>query len=216
MDETGWFSVTPERVAIEIAQLLPNNDNDSSSNNSNLVVYDGFAGLGGNAIQFALVGNHRVIAAELDVNRARLCRHNAKVYNAQVDLIIGDFFNLDLLNVDVVFASPPWGGPSVNDQLVFRLDDRMFELAKKARSMTKNLIIYLPRHTSILDLARLSESVGDDYFRVVIHRNEDQRGIVAISALFGPMFVDGNCDDPEPVVETKQKQKKRKRQKIKS
>lgn len=43
MDEQGWYSVTPEQIAITQAQRCQNPT----------VVIDCFAGVGGNAIQFA-------------------------------------------------------------------------------------------------------------------------------------------------------------------
>lgn len=45
LDEEGWYSVTPEEVAIRHAQHCRSTD----------VVIDCFAGVGGNAIQFANV-----------------------------------------------------------------------------------------------------------------------------------------------------------------
>lgn len=45
LDEEGWFSVTPEEVAIHQASRCAGAP----------VVIDGFAGVGGNAIQFAKV-----------------------------------------------------------------------------------------------------------------------------------------------------------------
>lgn len=43
LDEEGWFSVTPEEIAVRHAQRCAGVG----------VVIDGFAGVGGNAIQFA-------------------------------------------------------------------------------------------------------------------------------------------------------------------
>lgn len=43
MDEEGWFSVTPEEIAVRHAQRSV----------SGGVVVDCFAGMGGNSIQFA-------------------------------------------------------------------------------------------------------------------------------------------------------------------
>lgn len=45
LDEEGWYSVTPEEVAIRHAQHCRSSD----------VVIDCFTGVGGNAIQFAKV-----------------------------------------------------------------------------------------------------------------------------------------------------------------
>lgn len=54
MDEEGWYSVTPEAIALHIAERVCCD-----------VVVDPFVGCGGNAVQFALVC-HLVFAIDLD------------------------------------------------------------------------------------------------------------------------------------------------------
>ena len=59
------------------------------------VVVDAFAGVGGNAIQFALTCD-RVIAVELCPQRLETARHNAQVYGVahKIDFICGDFLEV--------------------------------------------------------------------------------------------------------------------------
>lgn len=59
------------------------------------VIVDAFAGVGGNAIQFALTCN-RVIAVDLCPQRLQIARHNAEVYGvaAKIDFVQGDFLEL--------------------------------------------------------------------------------------------------------------------------
>ena len=103
MDEESWYSVTPENIARHIAQRC----------RCDLIV-DGFCGVGGNAIQFALTCE-RVIAIDIDPEKIRRARINARVYGVEerIEFIVGDFFNLipSLTGADVIFLSPPWGGP---------------------------------------------------------------------------------------------------------
>lgn len=54
MDEEGWYSVTPEAIALHIAERVCCD-----------VVVDPFVGCGGNAVQFALV-SHLVFAIDVD------------------------------------------------------------------------------------------------------------------------------------------------------
>lgn len=75
MDETGWFSVTPEVIANHIAERF-------KIVGVNTVV-DGFAGVGGNAIAFALQGL-KVIAVELDPIRLACAKHNAMVCSLSI------------------------------------------------------------------------------------------------------------------------------------
>lgn len=55
-----------------------------------------------------------VIAIDIDPKKIELARHNASVYNVEdrIEFIVGDFLELaPSLKGDVVFLSPPWGGP---------------------------------------------------------------------------------------------------------
>ena len=67
---------------------------------------DAFAGVGGNAIQFALTCD-RVIAVELCLQRLTIARHNAKVYGVahKIEFICGDFLQLaPSLKVGMLFG----------------------------------------------------------------------------------------------------------------
>ncbi len=59
------------------------------------VIVDAFAGVGGNAIQFALTCD-RVIAVELCAQRLELAKHNAEVYGVahKINFICGDFLQV--------------------------------------------------------------------------------------------------------------------------
>ena len=65
------FSVTPEVLATHLAARCCCD-----------LVIDAFAGVGGNAIQFAFTCEH-VIAIDIDPERLRLAKHNARVYGVR-------------------------------------------------------------------------------------------------------------------------------------
>ncbi|NXU99231.1 TGS1 synthase, partial [Cettia cetti] len=114
LDREGWFSVTPEKIAEHIAIRV------SQSFNCDIIV-DAFCGVGGNAIQFALTSK-RVIAIDIDPEKLRLARHNAEVYGVaeHIQFLCGDFMALAAgLRADVVFLSPPWGGPDYATAEIF-------------------------------------------------------------------------------------------------
>lgn len=55
-----------------------------------------------------------VIAIDIDAKKIEMARHNAEIYGVadRIEFIVGDFLQLsDSLRADVVFLSPPWGGP---------------------------------------------------------------------------------------------------------
>ena len=84
LDEEAWYSVTPEKIAEDIAKKM-----------SCHLVVDAFCGAGGNAIQFAKTCS-RVIAIDIDCKKVEMARHNARVYGVEekIDFIVGDFFNI--------------------------------------------------------------------------------------------------------------------------
>lgn len=124
LDEEGWYSVTPERIASQIAERCRCD-----------VILDAFCGVGGNAIAFAKTC-HRVIAMDNSPTRLALARHNATVYGVadRIEFVLADYIafahsyldrweatttshpinsgnNAKRRPIDVVFLSPPWGGP---------------------------------------------------------------------------------------------------------
>jgi trimethylguanosine synthase len=131
LDEEGWYSVTPERVADQIAERCRCD-----------TILDAFCGVGGNAIAFAKtcergarnlgvllcaiaqIGGGAVIALDTNPTRLALARHNAVLYGVadRIEFVLADYLSfarsyLSLPStsnrkIDVVFLSPPWGGPS--------------------------------------------------------------------------------------------------------
>ncbi|EAU90675.1 Tgs1 protein [Coprinopsis cinerea okayama7 len=183
LDEEGWFSVTPERIANQIAERCRCD-----------TILDAFCGVGGNAIAFAQTCN-RVIALDTSPVRLALARHNAEIYGVadRIEFILADYISFanTLASstpkstsesnssstkqriIDVVFLSPPWGGPSylasvdTNGDAVettehpsYTLDSILpipgTELFTLSRKLTPNIAYYLPRNTSIDEISKLA------------------------------------------------------------
>lgn len=153
LDYEGWFSVTPEKIAEHIAERCQCD-----------VIVDAFCGVGGNAIQFAFSCNH-VIAIDIDPTRLACAKHNAQIYGVEnrISFILGDFFQLaPTLKADVVFLSPPWGGPEYISKKVFDIDSMiqpvsgrvMFNVASR---ITDNIAFFLPRNVDIEQVASLAK-----------------------------------------------------------
>lgn len=69
-----------------------------------------------------------VLAIDIDPVRLDLARHNATVYCVadRIDFVQGDFLQLaPRLRGDVVFLSPPWGGPDYLTAEVFDIKTMM-------------------------------------------------------------------------------------------
>jgi trimethylguanosine synthase len=207
LDEEGWFSVTPELVANQIADRCCCD-----------TVLDAFCGVGGSAIAFAMTcqrGMYRVgplqssqaddylvITLDTSPTRLALARHNAQIYGVadRIEFVLSDFLSfaksynslpslsrhgntkpLDARKIDVIFLSPPWGGPSyingfsgvstpwTDDIIPAPTSDSNHpsyslssiqpihgaELFDLARKITRNVAYYLPRSTRIEEVSAL-------------------------------------------------------------
>ncbi|KAG8905827.1 hypothetical protein FRC01_008227, partial [Tulasnella sp. 417] len=180
LDEEGWYSVTPERIADHIAERCRCD-----------TILDAFCGVGGNAIAFAKTCE-RVIALDNSPTRLALARHNATIYGVQdrIDFILCDYLDFARAyaklpstrrNIEVVFLSPPWGGPQYllssstngkpsshaaedessesstpNYSLTSILPipgDQLFQLTK---NLTGNIAYYLPRNMDLKEVSKLA------------------------------------------------------------
>ena len=71
-----------------------------------------------------------MIAIDIDPEKIALAKHNATVYGVEdrIEFIIGDYLQVaPRLKADVVFLSPPWGGPEYLNADIFDLET-MIEL----------------------------------------------------------------------------------------
>lgn len=102
-----------------------------------------------------------MLAIDKDPKKIEMARHNAELYGVadRIQFIVGDYFALaPTLKADVVFLSPPWGGPDLMNLEEYKLSyvmpkdggiDRMLCLA---RQITSNIAIHLPKNTNIFDV----------------------------------------------------------------
>ncbi|NWY74263.1 TGS1 synthase, partial [Erithacus rubecula] len=192
LDREGWFSVTPEKIAEHIAIRV------SQSFNCDIIV-DAFCGVGGNAIQFALTSK-RVIAIDIDAEKLRLARHNARVYGVaeRIDFLRGDFMALAAgLRADVVFLSPPWGGPDYATADVFDIQTMICPdgypchpflpgslPSPPSPPITNNIVYFLPRNADINQVASLAGPGG----KVEIEQNFLNNKLKTITAYFGDLI----------------------------
>ncbi|XP_062560801.1 trimethylguanosine synthase [Armigeres subalbatus] len=180
LDRESWFSVTPEKVASHTAERC----------RSDLIV-DAFCGCGGNSIQFAFTCS-KVIAIDIDPKKIEMARHNAAVYGVadRIEFITGDFLHIaEKLRADVVFLSPPWGGPSYLKDEVYDLETSLIpvpasELMGKARLVSRNVAMYLPRNSNTQQLTMLAGPNN----AVEIEQNFLDRKLIALTAYYGDLI----------------------------
>lgn len=100
LDPEGRMSLTPEALALALGRRAQGR-----------TVIDATAGAGGNAIGFARAGCP-VIAVDVDPERLRDARHNARVYGVadKITFVAGDALaELPNRAGAIVFVDPPWG-----------------------------------------------------------------------------------------------------------
>lgn len=103
-----------------------------------------------------------VIAIDIDPVKIEFARHNARIYGVQdrIEFIVGDFFKIaPRLRADVVFLSPPWGGPNYKRHSSFPLADiapcggkRAYRIARK---ISNHIALYLPRNINVDDVRKI-------------------------------------------------------------
>ena len=207
LDRDGWFSVTPEAIAAQqaarcmaAAALISGGASAAAGPASaqspsplRAVVVDAFAGVGGNAIQFALAGA-MVIAVEMDAGRLQMIAHNAGVYGVadRVLPVRGDFLALaPRLRADVLFLSPPWGGPGYlasaeYDVAASLLPVGLDALLAAARSVAPAVAAFLPRNSGLQGVLACGVAAGVPL--AAVERNLLDGRLKAITAYFGEPF----------------------------
>jgi trimethylguanosine synthase len=176
----SWYSVTPEQIAKHIAQRCKCD-----------VIVDGFCGAGGNSIQFAFTCK-RVIAIDIDPKKIELARNNAEIYGVadRIEFIVGDFFQLAPgLKADVVFFSPPWGGPSYLKEVVYDLESMLLPvpistLLEVGRAITSNIAVFLPKNSNAFLLIDETKPGGG----VEIEQNFMKKNLVSITAYYSDLI----------------------------
>ncbi|EDV23460.1 uncharacterized protein TRIADDRAFT_58107 [Trichoplax adhaerens] len=186
LDEEGWFSVTPEKIAQHIAERCRCS-----------IIIDAFCGVGGNCIQFAKTCDH-VIAIDIDPNKIKCARHNAKIYNVEhkIEFIVGDFLQLaPSLKADVVFLSPPWGGPTYLKADTFDIKTMIsldgYRIFAESLSISRNIAYFVPRTANVSQLTQLAGIGG----KVEIEQNIINGKVKTVTAYYGDLIGQYLTDD---------------------
>eukprot|EP00127_Corallochytrium_limacisporum_P003728 Clim_evm60s152 gene=Clim_evmTU60s152 len=183
MDDVAWYSVTPEKIAKENAQRCGSD-----------VVVDAMACVGGDTIQLAMTSN-LVISIEIDPDRSLMAKNNARVYGVEhkIEFINGDFLQIAKgLKADVVYLSPPWGGPAYFkkgeafdlEYLTIPID----ELMDASMEVAPNVAMYLPVNTNRRQLLEIAVKYDLPIrFRVATITKRMMREVLLV--YMGPKFM---------------------------
>lgn len=166
IDKIGTYSISYPSDALLITQYIKDLLEGTIIQNKNIIITDATAGVGGNTISFSN-NFYRVNAIEKDKNRYHYLVNNTSVYG----LNNIDFYNLDyndlslVIDQDVVFIDPPWGGRKykLKDNIRIKLSNIEIE------TIVKNLITNKKAKLIIL---KLPSNYDFEYFDKIIEMND--------------------------------------------
>eukprot|EP00388_Colpodella_angusta_P022214 GDKJ01056720.1.p1 GENE.GDKJ01056720.1~~GDKJ01056720.1.p1 ORF type:complete len:551 (-),score=100.64 GDKJ01056720.1:6-1496(-) len=181
------YSITPQNVAKSISSIRKDKYR---------IVADVCCGAGGNAAQFS-ADKDFVIAIDLERERVEMTRHNVKIQsNCLIDVIQGDARHICFRDtkVDMIFMSPPWGGPDYNKSS-FRLSHLQpapFDsLMNHYLPQSFHFALFLPKSTSYKDLFQAAKNVSTGPFA----RQFGPRRLCLQVHLDGSMAAAGDSND---------------------
>ena len=146
-DQEGLWSITHPDQAEVISELIKNHYT-SKNNNSNIVIVDATAGLGGNLISFSKFFK-TVFGIEIDQNRFEMLKNNIEQYNLNnITLLNGNCIDfLKYLKSNIIFFDPPWGGPDykISTNIEIKIDNKpLSNIINLLENKTKLICIKLP------------------------------------------------------------------------
>ena len=107
-----------------------------------------------------------------------------------IEFIIGDFFQVIPLiyTADVIFLSPPWGGPEYLGAEVYDLQSMIpmdgIKIFDEALKITENIAYYVPKNTNVDQLISLAGPGGN----VEIEQNILNTKVKTVTAYFGELI----------------------------
>jgi 16S rRNA G966 N2-methylase RsmD len=150
-DNEGVWSITTPIDANKISNIIK-----KELNNTNIILFDGTAGIGGNTISFCNNFKH-TIAIEIDTNRFNILKNNINIYNIKnITLINDNCINHLNNNYDCFFFDPPWGGPDYKyyKKLSLKIDNytisELIILIKK--KFNKSIFFKLPNNYDLNEI----------------------------------------------------------------
>ncbi|XP_025202227.1 trimethylguanosine synthase-like [Melanaphis sacchari] len=184
LDTESFYSVCPEVLSRHIAKRCKNK-----------IVLDPFCGAGGNIIQLAMTcKKDLVIAVDIDPIKIELARHNAEVYGVadKIEFIVGDLFEIyPTLKADVVFMSPPWGGPEYSKNKCYSIEsmcsDKLgggFSIFDIVKTIAPNIAFHMPKNTNIFECMWLGSGFG----KVEIQQNIINGKLNSLTAFYGNFY----------------------------
>ncbi|ODV95511.1 hypothetical protein PACTADRAFT_50226, partial [Pachysolen tannophilus NRRL Y-2460] len=191
-----WYSVTPEDIALFTAKFLKYCYPDDTK------ILDLFCGGGGNTIQFGRFFS-KIYALDYNEINLQCTLNNCQIYKINSKKIIPlhcdfksavkdeNFMNFCHDNIDIIYSSPPWGGPSYTNDEVFDLNDlKPFgfeELLTYCLKISNKVVFFLPRNSNLKQLSAINRKLKIENSRVIYMKLQGR--IKGISVFYGDNFL---------------------------
>lgn len=170
-DKEGLYSITNYKEADIISTIIKNNFEP----NTNIKIFDGTGGLGGNTFSFSKYFKN-VTTIEFNKERCNMLIHNVTHYKL-LNVTIHNTDSVEYLlknkkNFDVYFFDPPWGGPDYkkHKQLRFKMGGYSLDVLAEKLEKNKLLIYKLPFNYDFTEFNNLNYKLYqvNKYFIIVI------------------------------------------------
>jgi len=162
-NEQGRYSVTRPYEAKQITDIISNilyTKFHKFSHES--IITDCTAGIGGDTISFSFLFK-QVNAIEILCDQFQLLSYNRDKIQSlcysvadRIKLYNCNFFDIiNILNQDVIYIDPPWGGigyKSTPNLKIYIGDDELKEVANKLAYLTVPIFIKLPLNADLTDI----------------------------------------------------------------
>lgn len=123
IDSDSVHYISTRNYADKITSIIELHLHKINIKNKDAIITDATAGVGGNALSFALKFKS-VNAIELDKLRSEYLKHNISVFNIENVAVYNDDCTKIIDKIDnhnVIFLDPPWGGKSYKDHQLLKL-----------------------------------------------------------------------------------------------
>ena len=107
----------------------------------------------------------------------------------RIQFIVGDFFEVipTLVTADVIFLSPPWGGPQYLNADVYDIQSMIpmdgIKIFDACLHITENIAYYVPKNTNVDQLISLAGPGG----QVEIEQNLLNTKVKTVTAYYGEL-----------------------------
>ena len=168
LDEEALYSVTDQYTADKISKEIKKQFPDIQT------ITDMTSCIGGNTYSFSKYFES-VHAIELDKLKYDYLSYNLTVLDANnVTLHQGDSLSIvPMLQQDILFIDPPWGGPNYKDKKhidLYLSDIELSEVCRMIKSYSKYIALKVPTN---FDLDKFTERT--DTFMIQVYKNTELR-----------------------------------------